>query len=361
MHSKNISPDLKNIEEKLNSTIEKGIAYLEDHQLPNGEFLMYMSGDDAMQGWNLPESCVFPAALIGNCLLPLRGQEKVENILVKAAKFLHYQMGRGGTWNHYTILHRYRNLCPQDLDDTACVSHFLKTMDFDVPTERNQQLILDNRRSDGLFYTWFTFRFRFNKNPMYWYLAAKELKYLFKSLVFWQQAGCERHDVDTVVNANILYYMGIRKETEPIIPYLINVIKKGKENDCDKWYRNTLTVYYFITRNYYKGILKLGEIRSEIIDRILSEHQKDGSFRKSDLETALALSSLIHLKYNGHEIEEGIHYLIGKQLTKGNWKRWAFYYSGPTKPSSFGSEELTTAFCLESLALYKKALSKKGI
>lgn len=28
---------------QLNQSIEQGISYLEDHQLPNGEFLFYMS------------------------------------------------------------------------------------------------------------------------------------------------------------------------------------------------------------------------------------------------------------------------------------------------------------------------------
>ena len=343
----------ENNEKRLNQAIESGIEYLEDHQLPNGEFLLYMSGDDAMQGWNLPESTVFPAALIGSCLMHLKNKDKVKQILLNTAHFLHYQMDRGGTWNHYTKLHRYRSVCPQDLDDTACVSSFLKAMSFDIPTKRNQQLMLHNRRNDGLFYTWIVFRWKPNKNILYWYYVSKELKHLIKSIVFWHKFECTRYDIDAVVNANILYYIGKNKETKKIIPYLIDVIKENREENCDKWYRNIFTVYYFISRNIYVGIDELNVIGSEIISRILKTHKSDGSFGDSIIDTALAISSLINSGYDGKKIDDAIAYIIKKQHKNGNWDRWAFYYGGPKKLSCFGSEELTTGFCLEALALYE--------
>lgn len=345
--------DTKNTKEKLSNAITLGVEYLLDHQLPNGEFLLYMSGDEAMKGWNIPQDTVFSAALIGNCLLPLRKQDKVQQILLNTAHFLHYQMDKGGTWNYYTILHRLRNLCPLDLDDTSCVSSFLEKMEFKFPKDLNKKLIIDCRRNDGLFYTWITFRFRFNKNIRYWYLVSKELKYLIKSLVFWGKFECSRYDVDAVVNANILYYIGKRKETLPIITYLIKIINENKENDCDKWYRNVLTVYYFISRNFNMGIVEFKEIRSSIIDRILIKQKQDGSFGESALDTALAISSLINFNYNDIEINQGINFLLKTQYKNGNWDRRGLYFGGPKKLSCFGSEELTTGFCLEALAKFK--------
>ncbi|MHA8051650.1 hypothetical protein V7S79_11120 [Aquirufa sp. ROCK-SH2] len=343
----------------LNQAIEQGISYLEDHQLPNGEFLFYMSGDDAMQSWNLPESTVFPSAQIGNCLLGLKKRDKVGQILLNTANFLKYQMDRGGLWNHYTLLHRWRNVCPNDLDDTACVSGFLKSMNFNFPLERSHQLILDNRRRDGLFYTWITFRFQPNKNLVYWYYVLKELKQPFKSLIFWWKFECSRYGVDGVVNANILYYLGKRKETDAIIHHLVHIIKENMEDDCDYWYRSPLVIYYFISRNIPAGINELKEIQPDLTNRILSKKLKNGSFGESELETAFAISSLIYLDYHGPEVENGINYLIKTQSKGGNWKRWAFYYSGPQKHVCWGSEELTTAFCLEALALYENLLSNK--
>jgi hypothetical protein len=161
--------------------------------------------------------------------------------------------------------------------------------------------------------------------------------------------------VDAVVNANILYYLGKRKETDAIIHHLIHVIKENKEDDCDKWYRSTLIVYYFISRNIPAGISELKEIQPELIKRILSKSLKNGSFGDSELETAVAISSLIFLKYHGPEVEHGINHLIKTQSERGNWKRWGVYFSGKKKLQCWGSEELTTAFCLEALALYENS------
>jgi hypothetical protein len=357
MSHKEITSNTINIQEKLDKSIDQGINYLHDHQLPNGEFLMYMSGDDAMQGYDTcTESCVFPAALVGACLLSFRKSNLMaDEILKNSAEFLFYQMDKGGTWNHYTNLHRYRHICPQDLDDTACASFFLNEMNFDIPIKSNQKLMLDNRRKDGLFYTWLTFRWIPNKNLLYWYYAIRELKSPIKSIIFWYKFECTRYDVDAVVNANILFYLGKRAETKPIISYLIKIIKESKESVCDKWYLNPLTVYYFISRNFDSGINEFDEIRLILINKITSSFKKEGNFGESHLENALAITSLIHLKYDGSEITEAASYLINYQSKNGNWKRWGFYYGG-VKQFCFGSEELTTAFCLEALAKFKNYL-----
>lgn len=342
--------------EGLENSINRGIAYLHDHQLPNGEFLMYMSGDDAMSTWNLPESCVFTVTLIATCLLPFKGDNRANEILTNAAEFLIYQMDRGGTWNHYTILHRFRNLNPNDLDDTACASYFLEKMNYKIPSSINKQLMLDNRNKKGLFYTWLIFRFRFNKNRLYWRYAAREIKYLFRSLYFWHKYECTRYDIDAVVNANVLFYLGLRDETKPIIPYLIDIIKKNKEHESDKWYLNPFTVYYFISRNIYNGITEFKEIVPLIIERILATQNTNGKFANSELETALGISALINIGYKGSALKNAISHLLKTQEKFGNWKRWAYYYTGPTG-SSLGSEELTTAFCLEALEKYKTILT----
>ena len=74
--------DNLNNKEKLNRAIDRGTDYLFDHQLPNGEFLFYMSNDDAMLEWNLPESSIFPTAIIGTCLLDLKGDKRINEILL---------------------------------------------------------------------------------------------------------------------------------------------------------------------------------------------------------------------------------------------------------------------------------------
>lgn len=340
------------VREKISTSISKGIDYLYHHQYPNGEFCVYISGDEAMQGWTCADTSVFPSALIGFSMLPLKDDPKVEEILTKTAAFLRYQMARGGTWNHYTNFHYLRKLCPLDVDDTACVAYFLSQRNVEFPKKSTVSLLLSNRRKDGLFYTWISFRFRWNRNKTYWRIALKEFIHPVKSFLFWRGAACDRYDVDAIVNANVLYYLGDKEATQPIIDLLIKVIEEGKENDCDKWYRNLFTVYYFISRNYYAGITKLEPIRKTILDRILLQFKMDGSFGESVADTALAACSLMNLHYTGTELTKAITYLIRSQKNTGEWERRRIYYMGRTKIAGTGSEELTTAFCLEALQRY---------
>jgi len=341
------------VSEEIRQSISKGIDYLYHHQYPNGEFCVYISGDDAMEGWNHPDSSNFGPALIGSSLLFLKEYPKVEEILDKTAAFLRYQMARGGTWHHYTNLHYLRSLCPLDVDDTSCISDFLRKRNIDFPRDDNRALLLANRRKDGLFYTWFTFRFRPNSNKTYWRIALKEFRHPVKSFLFWRSAECGRYDVDSIVNANVLYYLGDQETTQPVIDLLIKLIEEGREGDCDKWYLNPFTAYYFISRNYYAGITKLEPTRKAIIDRIILQFKKDGSFGESVADTALAACSLMNFNYSSSELTKAMQYLIKAQKETGEWERRRIYYMGPSKTVGSGSEELTTAFCLEALERYR--------
>lgn len=339
---------------QIEHSISKGIDYLHQHQYPSGEFCVYMSGDDAMQGWNHPDSSIFPSVLIGTSLSFLSDYSKAKEMLNKTASFLRYQIGIGSTWNHYTHTHYLRPLCPQDADDTACVSSLLQKCRIDFPAAENVPLILSNRRRDGLFYTWFALRAQLNSNKNYWRLVSKEFLNPFKAFMFWRKMECERYDIDAVVNANILYYLGDIKETQPVIDWMLKIIDDHKETDCDKWYRNVFTVYYFFSRNYYAGITKLEPFRMTIIDRILAKSNSDGGVGDSVTDTGLAICSLLNLNFKGDQLTKAIRFLIESQKTTGEWERRRIYYGGPKKIVGFGSEELSTGFCLEALARYKK-------
>lgn len=337
----------------LDHSISKGLDYLYHHQYPNGEFCVYISGDDAMQKWSYPDSNIFASALIGSCLLYLKDFPKAEEILNKMAVFLRYQMGRGGTWNHYTNQHSLRSLCPQDVDDTACVSFFLEKRNITFPKAHNSSLLLANRKGDGTFYTWFTLRPQLNLNKTYWRLALKECLHPLKSFFFWRRMECGRFDVDVVVNANVLYYLGDTEGTQPVIKLLLDTIADHKENSCDKWYRNSFSVYYFISRNYYAGISKLEPVKKPITERILSKVNNDGSIGESIADTAFAVCSLLNLNFKGNELAKAVHFILRSQKETGEWARRRIYYGGPKKITGFGSEELTTAFCLEALERYR--------
>ncbi len=338
--------------------IDKGLAYLRAHQYPNGEFCAYISGDDAMQGWCQPDSTVFPSALIGACLLHLKGRAGVNELLVRTADFLRAQMGRGGTWNHFTKHHPLYALCPMDADDTACVSSFLSGCGIGFPKDQNTELLLHNRRRDGLFYTWFSFhrRLHFYFGRDHFALRGRVFKNPLKSLMFWRQMECKPDDVDAIVNGNVLYYLKNLSNKEIIINNLINILKEEREEDCDKWYRHPFSVYYFISRNVAAGLIPKEEAAPIIEARIRAKAATGGSLGDTPLHAALALSTLLNLGTGADLAEKAADHLINTQQAEGCWPRWRLYYGGPKKITGYGSEEVSTAFCLEALARYAERL-----
>lgn len=334
----------------IDKAIDKGINYLYQHQYPNGEYCFYMSPDDMMQEWAVPDTSVFPTSLIMNSLLSLPANRQIDEMQERSAGFLQYQLMRGGTWNNFTKWHQLFPYCPADTDNTVYASKALKSLQKDFPD--NLDVLLANRNRAGLFYTWYALRPALSRNKTFWLLLLRELKHPVISFFFWKRNECNRYDIDAVVNANVLFYMGLNEQTKPIVPYLLNIIEQHKENDCDKWYRNPLTVYYFISRNYYAGIKELEPCKAEITRRILASVKPDGSIGESSISTALALSALLNFGHHSSVSDHAAEYLIRNQQSTGEWPRYALFYSGPKKQMCWGSEEVTTAFCLEALAKY---------
>ncbi|RSK45175.1 hypothetical protein EI291_18870 [Hymenobacter rigui] len=280
-----------------------------------------------------------------------------DQILTQATKFLRDQMNYGGLWNHFTNYHRFRHLCPLDIDDTSCVSALLRARGIACPVPTNIPLILANRNDEGLFYSWFLLRFRWVKNRTFWRVTLPELLRPIQSLLFWYGVEASRNDVDGVVNANALYYLGDIPDTQPVIEYILRIIAENKEHDCDLWYRDSFFVYYFFTRNYYAGITKLEPLRAPIISRILAQAKPDGRLGETLADTAWAVCSLLNLHSNPPEIEAAVRYILQAQAEHGSWARWLLYYGGPKRILGWGSEEMTTGFCLEALARYRKLIS----
>nr|WP_121273046.1 terpene cyclase/mutase family protein [Pedobacter schmidteae] len=342
----------------IENAIKKGVWFLYDHQYPNGEFCCYICADDEMK-MCVTHSNVFPTSLIANSILHLRDIPEVNEILDKAAAFLQYQVMRGGVWNNFTILNPLFPICPPDVDNTVCAAWVLQKLGKHYPP--NKDLILANRNNAGLFYTWFTLRARFNPVKDYWLLGLRAFKHPLSTFLFWKNTEATRFDVDAVVNANVLFYLGLSDDTRPVVNYMLDIIAKEKESDCDLWYRNPFTIYYFFSRNYKAGVFELKEATKLIIERVLRTLKSDHSFGESILDTALGIISLINCGHQSELIEKAIGYMIDCQNRSGGWPRWGVYYGGPKKLQTYGSEEMTTGFCLEALSLYRLQSKEQNI
>jgi hypothetical protein len=337
------------------AAINKGVYYLKNHQYPNGEFCCYFSPDDAMQEWCVPDSTVFPTAIINTCLLAASDRPEVQSIFKKSIPFFQYQMMRGGVVNYFTKWNPLFPLAPPDIDDTIFVYNFLRSQNTDTPNPI--PLISSNRSKQGLYYTWFTLRPRANRNKHYWLIILREFKNPIKSLVFWRRNDCKRNDIDAVVNSNILASLD-EESQKSVITFLIDTIDKKMEAKCDSWYQNPFTLYYSLSCNISKGVIGLRPIIDTVKDRVLSHRNKDGSIGTSALDTAFAITTLLNLGQCDESVRDAVSFLIDNQQSTGEWPRQIFFYSGPKKAVGWGSEELTTAFCIEALSKYQQSIAQ---
>ncbi|MEX6687847.1 hypothetical protein QTN47_10100 [Danxiaibacter flavus] len=341
--------DLKTVE----AAIDKGLDFLTQHQYPNGEFCCYVAADEPMQGWCFPDSTVFATMVVASCLLPLSESAIAERMLSKATGYLYGQMHFGRLWPVFSNLHPWHKIVPYDADSLAYGTAFMEERGVSMPSPNNKKLLLANRSRNGLFYTWYIIRLGLQTHKGHWRVSIKELRRPITSLLFWHVNECTRGDIDLGINTNILYYLGDIPETAPIIDAIIKTINECNEHDCDKWYRNPFTIYYLVSRAYNRGVKKLQPVVAPIIERILKTASADGQLGKSILDTALGVISLINFGYTSEGLHKAVDFIIQNQKNHGDWSRWLFYYGGPKLLKGWGSEELTTGFCIESLARYK--------
>ncbi|HWZ46024.1 MAG TPA: hypothetical protein VNW97_21305 [Candidatus Saccharimonadales bacterium] len=335
----------------LEQAIAQGIDFLYAMQLPSGGFRMFRSTHPPLEQEYEPEQSPFPAALIANCL-NFTKSEKAEEVVRKAIYFLASTMEEGGVWRYWTLTQGY---VPPDLDDTACISFLLKRHGICLPD--NTSMMLGNRDSRGLFYTWVLPRWRWTTHTSYWRIALRELLKLPQLYHLCKLNDCKPNDLDAVVNANILHYLGERPETRPIIQYLIHVIEEQAEETCDRWYGSRFSFYYFLSRNHAAGMRAFEQVGSPIVERIKSYAHPDGVIGNHILHAALAACALMDWKDHSTVLDHAIQAILRARGDNGGWQRFSVYYSGPTKKFAWGSDEVTTGFCLEALSRYRNLQS----
>jgi len=352
---------LTSIRNELDHAIAQGIDFLYAMQVPSGTFQIYCSPHPLLEEDCKPDYSTFQTAQISYCLNFIKS-EKVEEMLRKAIGFLVSTMQDGCVWR-YTCSPNPDYLAP-DVDDTACISFLLRRHGVSFPD--NTGVVLGNRDSRGLFYTWILPRLRWTTHMSYWRVALRQLLKLRQLYWFYTVTECKPNDVDLVVNANVLHYLGERPETQPVIRHLIHVIEEQAEESCDKYYANRFNFYYFLSRNYAAGVRALEAVRDAIVARIKSYARPEGMIGDHILHTAQAACALMdwkdwkHWKDHSSVLDNAIQAILRARDSSGGWKKCPFYYSGPSKKLAWGSEELTTGFCLEALTRYRSESSKRA-
>ena len=327
---------------------ERALAFLAARQLPSGQFGVLMGrdlSDPGADAW--PDSTPFPTALIVHSL-SFSDSGMAAEMIRRAVSFLRGEMEPGGVWRYWTATHERHLTIPPDLDDTACVAQVLNRHGVRVPDHRS--LIMANRDRDGLFYTWITPRWHPPPAHMgFWRVALQRYRTPLQSRMFWRLTESAPNDLDGVVNANVLFHLGESAQTAPVVAHLVDVIRRGDEAHCDKWHLNPFTFHYMVARCFEAGAEGLRQVRDEAIDRIVAGVNSDGSIGTSVLDTALAACALRSWSADRVTAERAIDRLRATQRADGSWPVVAMYWGGPERHYGWGSEELTTGYCLEAL------------
>jgi prenyltransferase beta subunit len=297
--------------EKLAPSVRRGLRFLYDHQLPCGEFRTYASPTIDMRVTRY-DSAIFVTTFVLYSIARI-DHPRVTTMTNKAISFLTEEMKSPGLFQYYTSKNTLS--IEYDLDDTACASVALERSHPLVIGGYNVEYFMENRNEGDLFYSW---------------------------------VGVEApaNDVDSIVNANVVLYLGDRDETKSACRYLIDTIKRDYVSDSYRYYFDDMTLYYAVSRAYAHGTSSLSEAREALIEKVLQFSKDDGSFG-NELATACAMCSLSNFGYDGvTRLRAAARYLKEQQRADGSWRRIGMY----NQPGvCYGSEELTTALCLEAL------------
>jgi len=305
----------------VDDAIRRGIAFIEATQLPSGELPVLVSG--------VRDPSLFPTALAAYSLAFVPEASAVRE---RALDFLESEMEPRGVWRHRARAHPGYDGLVADADDTACASIALRTGGREVPAAA-ANILLANRARDGRFRTWLPTLADLRKPVALWNLFVRGT------------AGLR--DVDAVVNANVLHFLG-RPQNEPaVVEWLLAILRDGRETDCDKWYDDPFAVWYFFART----LAPMSAEACAIIARKVGE-----TVAATALDLALGASALAFCG-----VAAPMAKLLELQTSCGSWPAAHLYNVGRVRrrdgtfvPGSgdwmtWSSEELTTAFALEAL------------
>jgi hypothetical protein len=324
----------------------RAVAFLRSRQLPHGEFVTLLGTDRAMSNPAFDSSPFVTSFVLYG--LTHADRALTADLIAKAASFLVSEMEFGGVWRYWSSRQHKHCRLPPDIDDTACISFALKSAGVRPP--RNGWAFRGNRDSAGRFKTWLFTTSRHRTNP--WFAFARSVGDRQARLRNAQVATpdaedprfrvmhIDRDNVDPVVNANAVLYLGERPDTLPAIQLVIDSVL-GETSARSLYYEDTLAFYYAVARAHRHSSPRLSVLASPIITSIANRGTSPEHL--NPLQAAMAASALLTFEPASSLAGELLRLIANAQRDDGGWDAYPFY-------NVWGSEELTTGLCLEVLA-----------
>jgi hypothetical protein len=352
-----MDPRLDLTEASATSSIDRAVAFLRQHQLPHGEFSTLLASERKMSN-PVFDSSPFVTSFVVYALSHLE-PSRVDDMTKKALGFLRDEMALGGVWRYWSSRQHKHDRLPPDLDDTACISCAFRIMGCHVPN--NRWAFRYARDPSGRFLTWLLRRKRGPFSPWSWFalcVGSFQARRSARRIVLdgpddprFLTVPIVRDDIDAVVNANVVLYLGEIPETKQAIRYIVDTVQNRMADFFSIYYEDPLTLYYTVARAHRHASPQLAILRDAIVGGVMARIGPDANF-DSPLCAAKVASALQTYAACPKVVAKAIDYMIGTQRSDGGWNAYPFYGSETRGAAVWGSEELTTAFCIEALARY---------
>ncbi len=332
--------------DRVQEAVRRALVYLEAAQLEHGEWPVLQSPEPTLRQEPTLDSTPFATALILHGLRFV-GPRANRAVVDKGCAFLLGEMRGEGLWTYWSSHNPAFQEAPPDIDDISCISYVLGHYGHTFTSAR--ELILDHRNEEGLFYTWLLPRAESSPRLK----AALEAEW-HPNLAQVMASMSLRDVVDTAVNANALLFLG---ESDPRThasrDAVVRRILAGTEIEGGDYYLGRIIIWYFVARAFANGVQGFGAVRDHIVARVAGELTEP-----TPQALALAICTLFDFDAASAVEEAWIEALLESQASDGSWPRETAYIYGDRESGSayfYGSESLTTGFCLEALARYSLA------
>lgn len=308
------------------NAIGRGFDFLEATVDADGSWPSAMFMNPELTGTPRWECAPFVAALGCLSLRECPGTRS-ERLRDRTRAYLLSIMEYPGVWRYWPSL-------PPDLDDTAVCSlavgeHPWLALGHTLPT------VYRKRDGEGRFRTW----------------MAKG------------DGTSQWDDIDSVVNANVVVWLGDRAQTAGAQRWLRTLLDDHCEVGSSWYYYHPMDLYAALSRLGPEPMGVDGVFRglgAVLAARIMSCRDPSGNFA-DEQRTAQAFSALDRLQAwpAASETARAARYLLETQRVDGSWPS-GLVWQGPPPPNppsvGFVSEALITAYCMESLARFVRRL-----